>query len=152
MSVGWRRALLALAFVMLAPAVWHVALALPAFGHPTSPYGATVNALLTGARHVTNMVAAVNFDVRGFDTLGEESILIGAVTGACVLLRGSRGHSDVPDRRHAHPVVRHLHGAARHRHAGRRLSRRRHRRVEPDPALSRRRLRGVAAHRAQRRA
>jgi multicomponent Na+:H+ antiporter subunit B len=37
------------------------------------------------------MVAAVNFDVRGFDTLGEECILIAAVSGTCVLLRGSRG-------------------------------------------------------------
>ena len=37
------------------------------------------------------MVAAVNFDVRGFDTLGEECILIAAVNGTRVLLRGARG-------------------------------------------------------------
>ncbi len=54
-------------------------------------YGATVNALLTASRHVTNMVAAVNFDVRGIDTLGEESMLVCAVTGTVVLLRGARG-------------------------------------------------------------
>jgi multicomponent Na+:H+ antiporter subunit B len=93
MNLGWRLALLALAFVVLAPAAWHVAEALPAFGSPTSLYGATVNAILPSARHVTNMVAAVNFDVRGFDTLGEECMLVCATTGAVILLRGSRGES-----------------------------------------------------------
>lgn len=93
MSVRWRLALMALAFVVLVPAVWHVAAALPAFGAPTSLYGVTVNALIPAARHVTNMVAAVNFDVRGFDTLGEECMLVCATTGTVVLLRGSRGES-----------------------------------------------------------
>ena len=93
MTVRWRIALLALAAVILAPSAWHVAVALPPFGMPSELYGATVNALLPGLRHVTNMVAAVNFDVRGFDTLGEECMLVCAVTGAVVLLRGSRGES-----------------------------------------------------------
>lgn len=91
MSTRWRIVLLVLAVIVLAPAVWRVAAALPAFGAPSEQYGATVNALLTAARHVTNMVAAVNFDVRGLDTLGEESMLLCAVTGAVVLLRGARG-------------------------------------------------------------
>jgi multicomponent Na+:H+ antiporter subunit B len=91
MSTRWRIALFVLAVVVLAPAVWRVAAALPAFGAPSEQYGAAVNALLTAARHVTNMVAAVNFDVRGLDTLGEESMLLCAVTGAVVLLRGARG-------------------------------------------------------------
>jgi len=93
MTTPWRLALFVLALIVLVPAVWHVALALPAFGAPTEQYGAAVNALLTATRHVTNMVAAVNFDVRGFDTLGEESMLVCAVTGAVVLLRGTRGES-----------------------------------------------------------
>jgi multicomponent Na+:H+ antiporter subunit B len=97
MKTRWRIALLLLAAVMLAPAVWHVAFALPPFGVPIEQYGATVNQLLAGARHVTNMVAAVNFDVRGFDTLGEESMLVCAVTGAVVLLRGARGE-DISER------------------------------------------------------
>jgi multicomponent Na+:H+ antiporter subunit B len=91
MSPRWRIVLFALAVIVLAPAVWRVAAALPAFGAPSEQYGAAVNALLTTARHVTNMVAAVNFDVRGLDTLGEESMLLCAVTGAVVLLRGARG-------------------------------------------------------------
>lgn len=94
MSVRARTVLLALAFMALAPAIWRVAIALPGFGHPTSLYGATVNALVPAARRVSNMVSAVNFDVRGIDTLGEEGMLIAAVTGAVVLLRGSRGESE----------------------------------------------------------
>lgn len=93
MTPLWRLALFAVALAVLVPAVWHVAAALPPFGAPTEQYGAAVNALLPAARHVTNMVAAVNFDVRGFDTLGEESMLVCAVTGAVVLLRGTRGES-----------------------------------------------------------
>lgn len=91
MSIRWRLALLVVALLVLAPEVSHVATDLPSFGAPTSRYGETVNALLPAARHVTNMVAAVNFDVRGIDTLGEECILVCAVAGAVVLLRGTRG-------------------------------------------------------------
>ena len=93
MTAGWRLAMLGLALVGLVPAAWHLAAALPPFGHPTALYGMVINDLLPDKRHVANMVAAVNFDVRGFDTLGEESMLLCAVTGATVLLRGSRGEN-----------------------------------------------------------
>ena len=93
MTVRWRRAILLLALAVLLWPLLRVAGALPDFGTPTSRYGATVNELLPGARHVTNMVAAVNFDVRGIDTIGEECMLVCAVTGAVVLLRGARGES-----------------------------------------------------------
>jgi len=86
-----RLVLLALAALILVPAIVRIALVLPGFGAPTALYGQTVNALLPDLRHVTNMVAAVNFDVRGIDTLGEEFMLLCAVTGATVLLRGARG-------------------------------------------------------------
>lgn len=91
MTVAWRRGIFLLAIALLGPALWHVAAAMPPFGSPTSQYGSSVNELLEAARHVTNMVAAVNFDVRGFDTLGEECMLVCAITGTCVLLRGARG-------------------------------------------------------------
>lgn len=91
MTARWRLLLCCLALIALGPAVWHVAAALPAFGYPTSPYGPTVNAVAPALRNVSNMVAAVNFDVRGIDTLGEECMLLCAVTGAVVLLRGARG-------------------------------------------------------------
>jgi multicomponent Na+:H+ antiporter subunit B len=91
MTRHWRLALLAPALVVLAIAAAQVILAMPAFGHPLSQYGTTVNALAPVLRNVSNMVAAVNFDVRAIDTLGEESMLICAVTATVVLLRGGRG-------------------------------------------------------------
>jgi multicomponent Na+:H+ antiporter subunit B len=75
----------------LLPAVWKIASAMPAFGYPQGPYGPAVNRLGPPLRHVSNMVSAVNFDFRGLDTLGEELMLVAAVTGAVVLLRGIRG-------------------------------------------------------------
>jgi multicomponent Na+:H+ antiporter subunit B len=87
----WRTLLLVLAGLVILPGVWRVAMALPPFGAPTSPYGQAVNALVPSLRHVSNMVSAVNFDVRGFDTLGEEFMLLCAVTGTVLILRGGRG-------------------------------------------------------------
>lgn len=91
MTTRWRLFLLVPAFVVLAIAAAHVILALPAFGDPVSRYGTTVDALAPGLRNVSNMVAAVNFDIRAIDTLGEEGMLICAVTAAVILLRGHRG-------------------------------------------------------------
>lgn len=91
MNEAGRRSMLLAAMALLAPATWRVAEALPPFGVPTSLYGQTVNALLPGMRNVSNMVAAVNFDVRGIDTVGEELMLLAATTGATILLRGRRG-------------------------------------------------------------
>lgn len=107
MSPRGRTAMLLVALAMLAPWVWSVAAALPAFGFPTSRYGEMVNRIGPAARHVANMVTVVNFDVRGLDTLGEEMMLIAAVTGTVVLLRGSRGESatDRAERRQGRPVV-----------------------------------------------
>ncbi|MGC2522846.1 MAG: hydrogen gas-evolving membrane-bound hydrogenase subunit E [Stellaceae bacterium] len=64
---------------------------LPAFGHYPGPYGDILNAVGTNERHGTNIVTLVNFDYRGFDTLGEEYMLFAAVIGAVVLLREHRG-------------------------------------------------------------
>ena len=58
------------------------------FGDHPLPYGDMINRLGPLERHVSNMVSAVNFDFRGFDTLGEEIMLMTAVTGTAVLLRG----------------------------------------------------------------
>lgn len=62
---------------------------LPDFGRAGHPYGTrAVGAAL--ARHTANTVAAVNFDQRAFDTLGEMTILFASVLGTVVLLRQSR--------------------------------------------------------------
>lgn len=91
MNKSARIVLLVIAFLVLAPATASLIHAMPAFGHPISQYGMTVNALTPHLRNVSNMVAAVNFDIRGIDTLGEECMLLCAVTGTVMLLRGHRG-------------------------------------------------------------
>ncbi len=97
MTARWRLALLVPALIVLAIAAAQVILALPAFGDPLSQYGTTVDALAPTLRNVSNMVSAVNYDMRALDTLGEESMLICAVTAAMILLRGRRGE-DIAER------------------------------------------------------
>lgn len=80
-----------IAAAVLAAAMPAVYGAMPVFGDHPLPYGDMINRLGPLERHVSNMVSAVNFDFRGFDTLGEEIMLMTAVTGTAVLLRGSRG-------------------------------------------------------------
>jgi multicomponent Na+:H+ antiporter subunit B len=63
---------------------------LPDFGHYLGPYGDVLNAVAVPERHITDVVTAVNFDYRGFDTLGEEFILFAAVIGVAILLRAQR--------------------------------------------------------------
>ena len=89
------------------PGVVHVAGHLPRFGSHPLPYGDAINAAAPVERHVTNMTSAVNFDYRGFDTLGEEFMLLCAVTGVTVLLRGQRGEnrSARPGRTGRRPVL-----------------------------------------------
>jgi multicomponent Na+:H+ antiporter subunit B len=91
MSNRIRMVLLALATLAVLPGAWGVVQSLPAFGTAMSPYGEAINRLGPDLRHVANMVSAVNFDFRGFDTVGEEYMLLCAVAGAVLLLRGARG-------------------------------------------------------------
>jgi multicomponent Na+:H+ antiporter subunit B len=63
---------------------------LPAFGFYRGPYGDILNSAAVPARHVTDVVAAVNFDYRGVDTIGEEFILFTSVVGVALLLRLQR--------------------------------------------------------------
>lgn len=64
---------------------------LPSFGHAHELYGALVNRVEDKLRHATDIVTALNFDIRAFDTLGEEFILFASVTGVSLLLRQLRG-------------------------------------------------------------
>jgi multicomponent Na+:H+ antiporter subunit B len=92
-SVPLRLLLLLASSIILLPAVVVLALRMPAFGDHRLPYGDAISADAPVQRHVSNMVSAVNFDYRGFDTMGEEFMLVTAVTGAVLLLRGTRGES-----------------------------------------------------------
>jgi multicomponent Na+:H+ antiporter subunit B len=91
MSPQARRLFFLLAVLNLVPAAIAVARNMPAFGRHPLPYGDAINAAAPLERHVTNMVSAINFDYRGFDTLGEEFMLLCAATGATMLLRAKRG-------------------------------------------------------------
>jgi multicomponent Na+:H+ antiporter subunit B len=61
-------------------------LRMPSFGSSHHPYrDAAVPAAV--AHHAANVVASVNFDQRGIDTLGEELIFFGSVLAVAALLR-----------------------------------------------------------------
>jgi multicomponent Na+:H+ antiporter subunit B len=63
-------------------------LGLPDFGDYRGPYGFVLERISTPLRHMDNVVNATTYDIRGFDTLGEEFILFAAVVGVVLLLRG----------------------------------------------------------------
>ncbi|GAA3760836.1 hydrogen gas-evolving membrane-bound hydrogenase subunit E [Terriglobus aquaticus] len=60
---------------------------LPPWGAYRGPYGDTIARLAVYERHATDVVNAINYDYRAFDTLGEEFILFTAVLGVAMLLR-----------------------------------------------------------------
>ena len=66
---------------------------LPSFGGSFHPYRTL--AVPAAVRHATaNVVSAVNFDQRGLDTLGEESILLASVIGVATVLRPARDETE----------------------------------------------------------
>ncbi len=71
---------------------------LPHYGHYRGPYGNVINNVAYEQRHTSNFVAAVVFDYRGFDTMGEELILFAAVVGVALLLRHVREEEMTPPR------------------------------------------------------
>jgi multicomponent Na+:H+ antiporter subunit B len=92
-----RRVFLVAAAVAGALLVWGLS-GLPDYGIYQGPYGDVLNAVAVGERHATNVVAAVTFDYRGIDTMGEEYILFAAVIGVAILLRAQRDErEETPD-------------------------------------------------------
>jgi multicomponent Na+:H+ antiporter subunit B len=91
-----RTMFLAGALGLVALLAWGFA-GLPPFGVYRGPYGDIVNAIAEPARHVTGVVTAINFDIRGFDTIGEEFILFAAVMGVTLLLRAQRDEEERTD-------------------------------------------------------
>ncbi len=68
--------------------LWALA-GLPAFGDFHGEYGLLLNRVGVAERHASNVVGAIVFDFRGFDTLGEEFILFSSVMGVAFILRGN---------------------------------------------------------------
>jgi multicomponent Na+:H+ antiporter subunit B len=88
--------------------LWGLA-GLPSFGDYPGPYGDIINRIAVGQTKATGVVSAVNFEYRGFDTLGEEFILFIAATGVATVLRHLRGERVAEARdeaagRHAPPT------------------------------------------------
>jgi multicomponent Na+:H+ antiporter subunit B len=70
-------------------------LGLPRFGAADHPYRDA--AVPAAVRHATaNVISSINFDLRGLDTLGEETILLASVIGAAVLLRPAEDEEQRP--------------------------------------------------------
>jgi multicomponent Na+:H+ antiporter subunit B len=75
---------------------------LPRVGDVPHPYGARAVSAAVG-RHTANVVSSVNFDLRAFDTLGEEFILFGAAVAALLLLRRMRDEDERAGAQHVAP-------------------------------------------------
>jgi multicomponent Na+:H+ antiporter subunit B len=80
---------------------------LPAVGAFAGEYGRTIARASLPERHTPDAVTAVNFDYRGFDTIGEEFILFASVAGVALILRPNRRQVLTPEQRDA---VEHLPG------------------------------------------
>jgi multicomponent Na+:H+ antiporter subunit B len=67
---------------------------LPGFGHYPGPYGFAILRLAVVQTNATGVVSTVNFEYRGFDTVGEEFILFAAAAGVATVLRQLRGERE----------------------------------------------------------
>jgi multicomponent Na+:H+ antiporter subunit B len=78
---------------LLACLVWAFT-GLPGFGNYPGPYGQVILRQAVRQTRATGVVSAINFEYRGFDTVGEEFILFAAAAGLSVVLRRLRGERE----------------------------------------------------------
>jgi multicomponent Na+:H+ antiporter subunit B len=98
LSFETRRRLFLVGAAPLAGLLLWALFGLPDFSDATPLYGQVINGAAVDERSTTAVVSAVNFDYRGFDTLGEEFILFAAVLALALLLRQrSDEAAGVPD-------------------------------------------------------
>src|SRR5690349_10217078 len=71
---------------------------LPPLGDYRGPYGNVVVQVAVYERHATDVVNAINYDYRAFDTLGEEFIFFASVLGVLLLFRPA-AEEDKKDKR-----------------------------------------------------
>jgi multicomponent Na+:H+ antiporter subunit B len=72
---------------------------LPGFGRYPGPYGDVITNVAVGQTNATGVVSAVNFEYRGFDTVGEEFILLIAAIGVSTVLRHLRAQQEEAEER-----------------------------------------------------
>lgn len=101
MNHRWRAGAFVLGAAGLACLYLAACSGIPGADERPSEYARLIDRLSVAQRHVTDAVTAVNFDFRGFDTIGEEYILFVSVMGALVLLREAyeKGGADEEDAR-----------------------------------------------------
>lgn len=87
MSRRTRLALFAIAGPGLAAVMLIGMHGMPAFGDYHGAYGLLLSKIAVPQTHATDIVTALNFDIRAFDTLGEEFILFASTAGVALLLR-----------------------------------------------------------------
>jgi multicomponent Na+:H+ antiporter subunit B len=91
MTAAWRMRIFFLAAAAFACLYFLGVRNLPPWGQYRGPYGDVIDSLTVYQRHATDVVNAVDYDYRGFDTLGEEFILFTSVLGVMLLLRDPKG-------------------------------------------------------------
>src|SRR6202044_4204324 len=90
MTPSVRRWLFAIAAAgLVACYLWAFA-GLPGFGNYPGPYGQEILRHAIAQTNATGVVSTVNFDYRGFDTVGEEFILFASAAGVATVLRRLR--------------------------------------------------------------
>jgi multicomponent Na+:H+ antiporter subunit B len=94
MTPRQRRWLFAVAAAGLAACYLWAFGGLPGFGNYPGPYGQEILKHAIAQTNATGVVSAINFDYRGFDTVGEEFILFTAAAGMSVVLRKLRGEHE----------------------------------------------------------
>lgn len=87
MSRGWRLSVFIVGAAAIAVLFGFAGRPLPGPTALRNRYAASINSRVYTQRNVTDAVTAVNFDYRGFDTIGEEFILFVSVLGSISLLR-----------------------------------------------------------------
>ncbi len=70
---------------------------LPNFGDYHGVYGRVLDGIGVTLRHGTDLITALNFDFRAFDTMGEEFILFASVLGIVLILRQLREEHEDPN-------------------------------------------------------
>ena len=94
MTPGQRRWVFLLAGIgFVAFFLWGLS-GLPGFGNYPGPYGPAILRVAVAQTRATGVVSAINFDYRGFDTVGEEFILFAAAAGVSIVLRRLRGEHE----------------------------------------------------------
>lgn len=91
MTERLRKSIFFVAGAVLLTLYCYAAFNLPPWGQYRGPYGDAIARVAVYERHATDIVNAINYDYRGFDTLGEEFILFTAVLGVTMLLRREEG-------------------------------------------------------------